>query len=398
MYLDQLTTHLEAVVANPDGAVAIAETPEPALVGLREWGTRRREQADRLLAVTDGETSARLRQELRELEARQVLSDRLKEFEMWRADLRTAHKMDLAWKALATNRITTYQGERAEEIVGDTLRNGLNRELGRLSCQHLPISVDLKREKGATKAVLRLAARHSSPLKSIASQGEWRAVALAFFFAELSVRHDDAGIILDDPVSSLDDERRKYIADRVIEESTKRQVIIFTHDLPFLVDLLNGAKANGVAASTCGMWRWGDEVGRVDLEIPFKALPLKKRVAQLRERAARWDKEQQPANQDEAWKRVTQFYRDLRASWERAVEERLFKGAVQRMQRDVMTKQLKNIEITEALVSQIETGMSRTSQFLHDEAAAAPMSLPSRSDLQADVEALADFEKAVTAP
>jgi hypothetical protein len=63
-----------------------------------------------------------------------------------------------------------------------------------------------------------------------------------------------------------------------------------------------------------------------------------------------------------------------------------------------MTKQLKNIEITEALVSQIETGMSRTSQFLHDEAAAAPMSLPSRSDLQADVEALADFEKAVTAP
>jgi hypothetical protein len=145
------------------------------------------------------------------------------------------------------------------------------------------------------------------------------------------------------------------------------------------------------------MWRWGDDVGRVDSEIPFKALSLKKRVGQLRDRAAQWDA-QQPSNQDEAWRRVTQFYRDLRASWERAVEERLFKGVVQRLQRDVMTKQLRSIEITEDLVKQIDTGMTRTSQFLHDEAAAAPMSLPSRADLQADVEALASFEKAVPAP
>ena len=396
-YLDQLTAHLEGVRSKPDEAVALAETPEAALATLRKWGMGRKEQADRLISATDDEASARLRQELRELEARQVLRDRLDEFELWRGDLRVVDKIDAAWKALATNKITTYQGDRAEEIVGDPLKNGLNRELGHLNCQHLPISADFKREKGATKAVLRLAARHSSLLKSIASEGEWRAVALAFFFAELSVRHDDAGIILDDPVSSLDDERRKYIADRLIEESTKRQVIIFTHDLPFLADLHHGAKANDVAMSTCGMWRWGDDVGRVDSEIPFKALSLKKRVGQLRDRAAQWDA-QQPANQDEAWRRVTQFYRDLRASWERAVEERLFKGVVQRLQRDVMTKQLRSIAITEDLVKQIDTGMTRTSQFLHDEAAAAPMSLPSRADLQADVEALASFEKAVPAP
>ena len=204
-------------------------------------------------------------------------------FEVWQGDLHAVDKIDAAWKALATNRITIYQGDRAEEIVGDPLKNGLRRELGHLNCQHLPISADFKREKGATKAVLRLAARHSSLLKSIASEGEWRAVALAFFFAELSVRHDDAGIILDDPVSSLDDERRKYIADRLIEESTKRQVIIFTHDLPFLADLHHGAKANDVAMSTCGMWRWETTLAEFDSEIPFKALSLKKRVGQLRD-------------------------------------------------------------------------------------------------------------------
>jgi len=38
--------------------------------------------------------------------------------------------------------------------------------------------------------------------------------------------------VLDDPVASLDQARREYVARRLVGESRDRQVIVFTHDLP----------------------------------------------------------------------------------------------------------------------------------------------------------------------
>jgi wobble nucleotide-excising tRNase len=74
-------------------------------------------------------------------------------------------------------------------------------------------------------------------LVHIVSEGERRAVGLAFLLAELSTMAADSGIILDDPVSSFDDDRRQFIAERLMAEARRRQVIVFTHDLPFVAYL-----------------------------------------------------------------------------------------------------------------------------------------------------------------
>jgi len=60
---------------------------------------------------------------------------------------------------------------------------------------------------------------------------------VVFFLAELSAMAADSGIILDDPVSSFDDDRRQSIAERLMAEARRRQVVVFTHDLPFVADL-----------------------------------------------------------------------------------------------------------------------------------------------------------------
>ena len=209
--------------------------------------------------------------------------------------------------------------------------------------------------KAETSVGLRLVANEPADLSDIVSEGERRAIALAFFLAELTMLPPDAGIIVDDPVSSLDEERRQLIADRLVTEATHRQVIVFTHDLPFLADLQGQAEAAEVPIEVRGIWRLGDDVGQVDQDPPFKAMNLKKRIGVLKQRLQEWDSIT-PKSQDEARHRVNGFYSDLRISWERAVEERLFQGVVQRMQRGVKTMSLRHVEITKDHTDMVEAG------------------------------------------
>src|SRR5690606_28367334 len=72
-------------------------------------------------------------------------------------------------------------------------------------------------------------------LKDILSEGEHRCISLATFLSELSIAEHKSTIIFDDPVSSLDHRWRNKIAKRIVEESLQRQVIVFTHDITFLM-------------------------------------------------------------------------------------------------------------------------------------------------------------------
>ena len=127
-------------------------------------------------------------------------------------------------------------------------------------------------------------------MSDIASEGEQRALALSFFLAEVAMSEGDGGIVVDDPVSSLDDERRDYIAERLVAETANRQVIVFTHDLPFMLDLLERAEQAKLEPLVQGVWRLGAEVGRVDHHPPFKAMKLKQRIGVLTQEVEQWDK------------------------------------------------------------------------------------------------------------
>lgn len=73
---------------------------------------------------------------------------------------------------------------------------------------------------------------------AILSEGEQKVIAIADFLAEMQLSEINRGIIFDDPVSSLDDTRKKEIAQRLVSESSGKQVVVFTHDLVFVSNLI----------------------------------------------------------------------------------------------------------------------------------------------------------------
>lgn len=109
----------------------------------------------------------------------------------------------------------------------------------------------------------------------------------------------NGGMILDDPVSSLDDQRKGHIARRLIEEASSRQVIVFTHDLGFVTDLQSLAEWAGVPCAARCLWRTADVAGLVDTEPPFDRLRFTKRLGKLKQEVQQWDSRPSPTTEDE---------------------------------------------------------------------------------------------------
>ena len=128
-----------------------------------------------------------------------------------------------------TRRIT----DRRREILTPTLRAGLERELERLRLTHIPLNLTDRGDGAESIIEIALSAQQRVANNSdVLSEGEQRALALACFLAELQEIGSDHGIIVDDPVSSLDHSRMQAVAERLAEEASNgRQVIVFTHNI-----------------------------------------------------------------------------------------------------------------------------------------------------------------------
>ena len=142
-------------------------------------------------------------------------------------------------------------------IIETNYRNLFAGECAKLCC-NVPVEFLTHGDRGQTIRQLKIKKFHSP--EKILSEGEQRVVAIADFLTEVALNPANTGIILDDPVTSLDHQFRKLIAKRLIEESKKRQVIIFTHDLVFLTMLVDIADKEKVEISK--HWIERDSEGR----------------------------------------------------------------------------------------------------------------------------------------
>jgi hypothetical protein len=90
---------------------------------------------------------------------------------------------------------------------------------------------------------------------------------------------------------------------------------------------------------------------------------------------------------------VTALYTQMRATWERIVEEILFNKAIQRFRPEIMTQSLKAACFdTENDYPVIFEGMKRTSHYSgHDLAEDLPPELPPPDEIDRDIAQLRDF-------
>ena len=181
-----------------------------------------------------------------------------------------------------TTAITAKSTAVTKTTVSNKLKKSFQDELVSLKFQH--VEVELKESGGADGVFYHKLALTRAPgveLPQVVSEGEQRCLSIAAFFAELCTADDPSGIVFDDPVSSLDFQWRNSVALRLVEESKTRQVVVFTHDVVFLLALKQYAEELGIEALDQHVRRVANGTGVCAEELPWVALSVKKKIGHL---------------------------------------------------------------------------------------------------------------------
>lgn len=298
-----------------------------------------------------------------------------------------------------TQAITQKSTAVTKTAVSQRLKRSFGDELTNLSFNH--VEVELKELGGADGVFYHKLVLTRAPgvdLPKVVSEGEQRCLSVAAFFAELSTADDPSGIVFDDPVSSLDYQWRQGVARRLVQEAKIRQVILFTHDVVFLLLLKQFAEELGVEQFDQHVRFLSKGAGVCVEELPWVALPIKKKIGYLKNGWQGADKLSRDGHQDAYEKEAKYLYGLLREGWERALEEVLLGGVVERYRPSIQTQQVAQIaDITVEDCKAVESAMTKCSKWLpgHDQAAAARAPVPGPEELKADIDALEKWVAAV---
>lgn len=197
-----------------------------------------RAEAARMRANMDADALAAKKLRLKELEARQLLSEHIQNIAGVIDSLARRAMLQRCLEDIATTRpMTTLASQLGRAYVSEALADRMNEELSRLSFRYIQAGINSQGDAGSVRLGIQLQGCKLGP-HQVLSEAEQRMCSLAFFFAELHQSGSTSGIVFDDPVSSLDHGHRTAVARRIVEESFTRQVIVFTHDAVFLVSYL----------------------------------------------------------------------------------------------------------------------------------------------------------------
>lgn len=356
-------------------------------------------RAEALRAHAGPRERERMAREAEELRARKVLArnERVVLDEITRKRKHAAY--DACLRETTTNAITQKSTQVTRKVVTEELRESFRRELATLGFRHVEVELE---EAGGEKGVLYhrlvLSRAPGVELPKVVSEGEQRCLAIASFFAELSTADDRSAIVFDDPVSSLDYRWREGVARRLVEEAKTRQVIVFTHDVVFLLQLKAFAEEEEVEQCDQHVRNLPGGAGVCAEELPWIALKVRSRIGHLRKLFQNAEKLHRQGHQDAYERAAVEIYGYLREAWERALEEVLLGGVVERFRSSVQTRQVAVLEdITRDDCKAVDSAMTKCSRWLrgHDEAPAARAPVPDPEEVGDDIENLAGFLDAV---
>lgn len=245
-----------SLVVGRDATVAAlkAESPHPDTIDvgpavqlLTDLVTTIDADISKLKAENIDASIAGIELERQTLRHREVLSQLLPQIETQVTNLLWIRAAQARRTLINTRHITEKEKDLFGRFVTSAYRDRFETECNALDCA-LPVELQTMGRSGQTMRALAMPGGHKP--SAILSEGEQKAVALADFLTEVEMNPASAGIILDDPVTSQDHQRKKRIALRLVDHAQRRQVIVFTHDLVFLNQLLVAADAAAVDLTT----------------------------------------------------------------------------------------------------------------------------------------------------
>lgn len=283
------------------------------------------------------------------------------------------------------------------KLVTENLQARIQAEISRFDLDHIPFRVSDSSEQGQSKFAVGLQGVEKIANNQILSEGEQRALALACFLAEIADEGTSYGLVVDDPVSSLDQRRIRLVAQRLVEEAAKgRQVVVFTHSLVFFNEMVSEAARVGPEAPLIKMVvrkTEADGFGVIEEDAePWLVRSVASRITDLRTRSKALSGTTDFTGDD--YRRAAKdFYSDLRETWERCVEEIVLNKTVQRLIPDVMTQSLSGVIVDDEAYKTIFFAMKRVSERSgHDMPAGRDIPIPTPAEMVEDVQALDTFQ------
>ena len=350
------------------------------------------ERVETLRRRATDETRQRMEAEARELRARKLLAQN-EQIVLEEIDRKKKYAAyGLCIDDTRTQAITRKSTTVTRRVVTQELKKSFQDELSNLDFRH--VEVELKEAGGAEGVLYHKLVLTRAPgveLPKVVSEGEQRCLSIAAFFAELSTADDPSSIVFDDPVSSLDYKWREGVARRLVREADRRQVIVFTHDIVFLLLLKQCADEQNVSQLDQHVRQLSRGAGVCAEELPWVALKVSKRVGHLRKLLQEVEKLHRDGHQAAYEREAALMYGLLREAWERGLEEVLLGGIVERFRPGVQTQHVSVVaDITVEDCKAVEAAMTKCSKWLagHDQAAAARADVPDAAALKADIDLL----------
>lgn len=337
-------------------------------------------------AIMEDNNQTVQKETLANLEDRKRLSENLEVIQSFRNDLELKFRLQNCVRAVKTNAVSSQVNLLRKKLITKDLRKRIFREIDTLDLKHIPVKISDGSRHGESEFEVNLDVPRKVASCKVLSEGEQHALGLACFLADISGQPVKHGIILDDPVSSLDITRVTQVANRLVKEAaTGRQVIVFTHNLLFFSEIMTIAAShspNPIPVQT-NIINKSDDLGIgliIEDAVPWEAKSIGHRIQQIRKEVKLL--ENMNGNSEDYQRKIKTIYSNLRETWERLVEDVLFYKVVRRYQSEVKTERLKRVVVEDEDYKTIYWGMKQTSERSgHDMAAGKNKPLPTIREL-----------------
>ncbi len=338
-----------------------------------------------------------LRLEEAEIASRQALRDHRETVEGRISALQAMHVVEEAIRLTDTRGITRRAADLTRTHVSDVLKHHFSQETLMLDLRRVRLA-----DAGGGQGNLRHRAQlvdavQRAPLDAVLSEGEQTALGLAGFLTEVESDASKSAVVFDDPVTSLDHVRRERMARRIVELASGRQVVVFTHDVAFIVDLKRAAEAASVDVAERWVTKAQAYVGRVSEGGPWDARMVGQRIDELNRRLADVRRTYDDGDPAECQEAARSWYQDLRVVWERALEEVVLGPVLVRGRLELRPTNLKVfVRFSESDDQEFQAAFTRCGdRGSHDRSSELNRPLPPIAELEVDLEALRQWHKRV---
>lgn len=359
-----------------------------------------RQLAAQLRQAKDQKELDKLTVELAELTSRRGLGAHLPAIRIHISEAKRRIALKAARDALNTKSVSAKITSLAKTHTTDALAKALNEELEALGYRHRVKPTLTSQTKGG-RNVHGLAldgCKHGT--HEVLSEGEQRAVALAFFLAEARLRGDQSTIVFDDPSTSLDHLHRRKMAQHLVHLSKTRPVVILTHDAVFLTTLLGEISEQQTPAKIQTVQWHGGSPGALLDGLAWESKPYDDQMKEVKATAAHMKATHNPYPNNDEKKAMRDAYAHMRGMIERAIREIVLNDTIHPFSDEVRVIQVGavagfDIDEWRAIVSVY----GKASEVIagHDSPSAGQYEMPSPLHFEKDLSDLESVMKACQA-